>query len=147
MSVSRARLRSSLDPIVTHARGDSPVRLDFARIDDAGQSLVWAMVLMTGLVLVTWKILPRTRFYGWTVAQGTQQVEDGYTVQTAEAVLEAIGQQGIAQSYLRPSGRGRFNDKNYDVVTRGEFLAKGTPIVIIQAEGNRYVVTELKEES
>ncbi len=120
---------------------------DYARIDDAAQTVVWAMVLMIAMVAATWKILPRTPFYGWTVAQGVLDPAAGYIVQDAEAVRRAVGLTGIATSPLRPAGRGRFDGTNYDIVTRGEFLEKGTRLRIIQAEGNRYVVAAMNEEA
>lgn len=48
---------------------------------------------------------------------------------------------------LRPSGRGRFGNVSYDVVTRGEFIDTGHPIQIIEVEGNRYVVQEIEEKA
>ena len=47
---------------------------------------------------------------------------------------------------LRPAGRGRFEGKTYQVVTRSEFIEKGTPIQIVQVDGNRYVVDRLNIE-
>ena len=70
----------------------------------------------------------------------SQQAAQGYVVQTAEECEAAIGLVGKATTMLRPAGRGRFGDENYLVVSRGEYIEKGTPIRIIQAEGNRYVV-------
>jgi len=57
-----------------------------------------------------------------------------------------VGMYGVATSMLRPAGRARFGDRTLDVMTRGEFIEKGRPVVIIQAEGNRLVVTEARED-
>ena len=56
-----------------------------------------------------------------------------------------VGMAGVATSFLRPAGRARFEGRSLDVVTRGEFIEGGTPIVIIQIEGGRLVVTAQKE--
>jgi membrane-bound ClpP family serine protease len=48
---------------------------------------------------------------------------------------------------LRPAGRGRFGEVSYQVVSRGEYIPPGTPIVIVQVDGNRYVVDRLEERA
>ena len=54
-----------------------------------------------------------------------------------------LGQEGIALSDLRPSGIARINGKRVDVVTRGEYLEKNTPIVVHSVTGNQVIVVEL----
>jgi membrane-bound serine protease (ClpP class) len=119
---------------------------DYQRLSDAGQTMTVATVLLSIFVVVTWRYLPRTPMARWLVLADSQTEDAGYIVQTTEDE-SAVGLRGQASSYLRPAGRGRFEGKTYDVVTRGEFLDAGTPIEIIRVEGNRYVVTELKESS
>ena len=46
---------------------------------------------------------------------------------------------------LRPAGRGRFDGKTYDVVSRGEYIEEGNPIVIVEVDGNRYVVEKAED--
>jgi membrane-bound serine protease (ClpP class) len=41
---------------------------------------------------------------------------------------------------LRPGGTARIGERRVDVVTRGEFLEPGTPLVVVEIEGNRVVV-------
>jgi membrane-bound serine protease (ClpP class) len=52
----------------------------------------------------------------------------------------AIGDRGVAESDLRPSGVARFGACRESVVTEGEFVVAGTPVDIIQVEGGRVVV-------
>ena len=56
---------------------------------------------------------------------------------------ELIGMEGISLSILRPSGTAQFNDGKYDVVSQGEFIAKGTNIKIIDVEGRRIIVGKI----
>ncbi len=53
-----------------------------------------------------------------------------------------VGVEGEAITPLRPSGIARLNDKRTDVVTRGEMLAKGAQIRVVEVSGNRVVVRE-----
>jgi membrane-bound serine protease (ClpP class) len=50
------------------------------------------------------------------------------------------GVEGIALTDLRPAGMALLNDRRTDVVTRGEYLDKGTPVVVIKITGNQIVV-------
>lgn len=64
--------------------------------------------------------------------------------QTAiEAYLPQIGDQGVAESVLRPSGKVLFGPHLTDVVTEGDYLDPGTPVEVIRREGNRIVVRKL----
>lgn len=119
---------------------------EFDRLGGALTSFLVTAVTLTVLVYLLSKILPRTPLHGLLVLTHAQAPSVGYVVQTAEEHDAAIGLQGVATSMLRPVGRGRFQGKSYQVVTRSEFIEKGTPIEIVQVDGNRYVVDRLNVE-
>ena len=56
--------------------------------------------------------------------------------------LPAIGWVGVAESDLRPGGKARFGNRRLDVFTDGEFLPKGSRIVVVRTSGNRLMVSE-----
>lgn len=56
-----------------------------------------------------------------------------------------VGNQGIAESILRPAGKAIFNGERYDVVTQGDFIDKGSTVIIVAIQGNRIVVMSDKE--
>ncbi len=119
---------------------------DFMRLRDAGVTVILASILFTMLILATWKIFPKTRLARGLILAHTESTTAGYTVQSEADNRAALGLKGKASSMLRPSGRGRFENTSYDVITRGEFIEKDRPIEIIEVEGNRYVVQEIEEE-
>lgn len=51
-----------------------------------------------------------------------------------------IGMIGVALTNLHPSGIALFNEKRYDVISRGEFIEKNSPIEIVSIEGNKIIV-------
>lgn len=53
---------------------------------------------------------------------------------------ELLNEEGIALTPLRPSGTALLRGKRTDVVTEGGFVEKGTPVRVVQIEGNRVVV-------
>lgn len=118
---------------------------DFVRLRDAGVTLTSASLLFILFAALSWRVFPRTRLARGLTLADAQTTETGYVVQTADDTARAIGQRGKTVTMLRPVGRGRFGTTTYDIMTRGEFIEKGRPIEIIQAEGNRYVVREITE--
>lgn len=51
-----------------------------------------------------------------------------------------LGQKGEALTVLRPAGFARIDGKRVDVVTDGEHIPAGTPVVVGAVEGSRVVV-------
>ena len=51
-----------------------------------------------------------------------------------------IGARGHAATDLRPAGKARINHELVDVIAEAEPLDSGTPIVVVEARGNRVVV-------
>jgi membrane-bound ClpP family serine protease len=118
---------------------------DYARLTDAGLTLIIASAALCVFGALSWKLFPRSPLGRALILSHTQQASAGYTVQTPEDRALAVGLRGLSASMLRPAGRGRFNGVGYDVMTQGEFIEPGRPIEIIEAEGNRYVVRETGE--
>ncbi len=59
---------------------------------------------------------------------------------TSAAIMPQVGEQGVTESVLRPSGKVLFDKQLVDVVTEGDYLDPGTPVEVIRREGNRIVV-------
>jgi membrane-bound serine protease (ClpP class) len=57
--------------------------------------------------------------------------------------LVKAGDRGTALTFLRPSGKVQIRDDVFDVVTEGEFLEKGAPVVVARVRGNIIVVSRL----
>jgi len=119
----------------------------YDRVEEAGVTMLTSFFLLTIFIIAVWKLLPYTPAYNWIVLSTAQNQDLGYVVQTVEQENSFIGLEGVAETVLRPAGKGRFGDQTVQVVSRAEFLPEGTPIVIVQVEGNRYVVNPLGDGS
>jgi len=53
-----------------------------------------------------------------------------------------LGARGTSHSPLRPAGIAVIDGHRIDVVTRGDMIAAGRPVEVIEVEGNRIVVKE-----
>lgn len=58
-----------------------------------------------------------------------------------------LGLTGRTVSNLRPSGVALLGGKRTDVVTRGEYIEKGTSIIVEKVTGNQIVVKKTKSNS
>lgn len=67
---------------------------------------------------------------------------DGYSSQPEE-LLAFIGLTGTVVTDLRPAGTAMINNRRVDVVSRGEYIDKGSEIAVLAVEGNRVVVKEV----
>ena len=67
--------------------------------------------------------------------------EAGYSAADAEEE-DLAGKTGIALTDLRPAGMIDIEGLRIDVVTGGEYVARGTAVTVLRVEGNRVVVAE-----
>ncbi|WP_407926105.1 NfeD family protein [Calidifontibacillus erzurumensis] len=70
--------------------------------------------------------------------------DKGYVATTTRS--ELVGQEGISETPLRPSGVAIFNGERIDVVTEGGFINANKKVKIIKVEGPKIVVREIKNE-
>jgi len=104
-------------------------------------SLVLVSVLL-GLILSLWvtrKLLTTTAFSNLSL-KSEQRMDEGYIgVETEQ--LSLVGENGVAHTVLRPSGKVMINDKLYDAKSEYGFIEKGEAINVIRYEtGQVYVV-------
>jgi membrane-bound serine protease (ClpP class) len=91
------------------------------------------------------KYLPETRLFKNIGLDTTTSRKDGYAASDDSQSL--IGLEGRALSALRPAGSAEFGDQRLDVVTRGDYLASGTPIRVVEKHGNRIIVEAVTQKS
>ncbi|MEQ8787316.1 MAG: NfeD family protein [Pirellulaceae bacterium] len=103
-----------------------------------------SMVLVSGagaivaLVLVR-HLLPRTR-YGRHLMLQPPTGEDAEQLRRRESLVDwthLVGQPGVAVTRLTPSGKAQFGDEVVAVISDGELLDPGTPVVVEEVLGNR----------
>ena len=110
------------------------------------RNLFFTLVAATLVIMVLARYLPKTSFYRRFALMTTNPPGPslaGVPREFATALDVTPGMQGMAQTTLRPSGKGRFADHVVDVVTDGEFISAETPITVVQKDGMRVVVKAL----
>ncbi len=102
-------------------------------------SLITILATLTGFYL-WFKYFPKTKAGKRLLVESDAQEWHSYDPEYEKLV----GQSGRAQTMLRPAGKVIIDDRKYDVVTQGEILDAGTPVKVVEVEGNRIVVEKLE---
>ncbi len=106
----------------------------------AGMMFVAADLIMLPFVFfVGVKLLARSPAALKTALSKT----DGYSSQS-EDLAEYMGRTGTVITDLRPAGMAMIDNHRVDVVSRGEYIEKGSKVIVLAVEGNRILVKEIK---
>ena len=117
------------------------VAFDTGALTRSALQVLLSMLAVIVLFIAALSFLPKTKLKNRlvldTAVDGT--VAGG---PEGEAVSQVVhpGVTGIADTYLRPSGIARIEGRRIDVVTEGDFVARGEGIVVVRTEGNRVIV-------
>jgi len=108
------------------------------------RSLIALAVVLVVFSAMAWflaRFLPHVPVLGRLVLRPST-VSDGSSRGAADQALGTVqvGEEGVAESTLRPAGKAKFGARLVDVVAEGDFLDAGTRIRVIEVHGNRVVV-------
>ena len=71
-----------------------------------------------------------------------QKASEGYTV--SQPVFNSlIGEKGVAETILRPSGKVRIANDVYDAVAQISYIERGEKIVVVEHENSNLVVAKV----
>ena len=102
-----------------------------------GFSLLLGVLAVGGILFWLWlTYFPRSGMGKRMILQ-----KDGREWRGYEKKYELLlGKTGVALSMLRPAGIATIEGNRLDVVTRGEMIDAGSPVEVVEIEGNRIVV-------
>lgn len=93
------------------------------------------VVMLPILVIVGLKLLAKSP----VTLNRKLSKEEGVVSQTSE-LEDYLGKEGETATDLHPGGTAIINGKRMDVVSRGEYIEKGTQIVVWKVTGNQIIV-------
>lgn len=111
-----------------------------------GVVLLSSFVLFIGAAVTLGRFFPRVPMFSRLILAPPGEAApdedlfadgEGHEPSPYQALL---GRQGVAASPLRPAGRMLFDERYFDVVTRGEFIDTGAPVRVVAVFQNRIVV-------
>ena len=89
----------------------------------------------------TGKYLPKSRVIRPLVLGQSTDKADGFIA--AHDRSELLGKEGTAEMNLHPAGRVLFGGERVNVITRGEFIEKGSTVRVIETHGSHIVVEKI----
>jgi len=89
--------------------------------------------------IIAIRVMPRTAVGKLIFLRDTQK---GYDV-SVSGDQEMIGKEGIALSFLRPTGVAEIDGKRVNVVTEGDFIEKNARIKVCELKDNHLVVRKI----
>ncbi|HYE40839.1 MAG TPA: NfeD family protein [Ramlibacter sp.] len=98
-----------------------------------------ALALAVAASLVLMRFLTRLPVGRRLVLETQLRGPEGYA-SAPDADAPLLGKHGLARSMLRPAGIAEIEGRRVDVVTEGELVDAGDPVVVIRVDGNRVVV-------
>lgn len=98
-----------------------------------------ALVVAIAASLVLMRFLTRLPVGRRLVLETRLGQPQGYA-SAPETDAPLLGKHGVARSMLRPAGIAEIEGRRVDVVTEGELVEAGDPVVVIRVDGNRVVV-------
>jgi membrane-bound serine protease (ClpP class) len=99
------------------------------------------------------RYFPTSRFGSWMVFKpamapsGQVLGAEAPGGQLPEGYESLLGSYGIAQTVLRPAGIALFGERRVHVVTDGEYIDRGTSVVVTEVDGARVVVRAENEQA
>lgn len=109
-----------------------------------GASVIWVVLLIALILIWSLTVLTRTARSGKNplVLLDASKKEAGFSANSPHQ--ELLGVQGVALTNLRPAGTAQLGNERLDVVTEGEYIAKGAPVTVVATEGRRIVVKQIE---
>ena len=101
--------------------------------------LLTSLLVAVLAALALLRFLPRTPFGRKLVLDTGMAADQGY-VSAPEDEVKLLGLSGVAVSPLHPSGLALIEGRRIDVISEGEYIDSGEPIVVFRVDGNRVVV-------
>ena len=106
-----------------------------------GAIITIIVLLLLGIMFaIILRFLSKGRLRSPIILKEELSTDKGYT--SSNDLNYLLGKQGIAVCDLRPSGTAEFEGKDYDVISEGRYLAKGTRITVVKVEGSKIIVRE-----
>ena len=108
--------------------------------------LISAIILVPLLIIIYFKIFPRSFIGRRLILSKNQEQKEGYTSYTADKYAGLTGKNGETLTDLRPVGNIIIDKKRYSALTSGEYIDKGKKIYVSKIEGSRIIVRERSGE-
>ena len=122
------------------------VAVGFTFFNYGAQAALGMAIVIIAVLAILAAVALRSAARG-SLSRSRLVLNDAITDEESEnelANLQAyVGRTGEAYTILRPVGVAEFDGQRLDVVTEGEFIEKGQPVVVSRVDGRRVIVQKV----
>lgn len=106
--------------------------------------VIIAIVMVPSLLVVAYKIFPKTRF-GKAVMLTPPQREQGDAITDTTELKELLGAVGTVLTPLRPVGTCEFSGRRVECVAESGYIDKGKEVKVVRVQSTQLTVREIIE--
>jgi len=120
----------------------------FPNLEELAAPLAVVALSFTGalaLIGVASKYLPAAPFTSRLFLSKKMDKKEGYSIDSSLDLSAFEGKTGVAKTTLRPAGKAVIDSHLLDVVSRGDFIQKGTKIKVVKIDSNHIIVGKMVE--
>jgi membrane-bound ClpP family serine protease len=99
---------------------------------------IFVLALLGIMLAIILSMLSKGKLKSPIILKDDQNKLKGYI--SSSDLNYLLGKQGYAITDLRPTGTGNFDDIDFDVISEGKYISKGTKIVIYKVQGSKLIV-------
>ena len=100
--------------------------------------MLFVLVVVCILMVLFIVFLSKGRLCSRLVLRDENSRAQGF--KSSDDLAHLTGRRGRAETPLRPAGRVSIDRRTYDVVTDGEFIARGEDVLVLEVNGNQIIV-------
>lgn len=119
-----------------------PLQVPKIELTQAFNTIGLAIILTAAATIFLFKFLPKSPLWKNIILTSEEKKEEGF--RSVVSLDKYIGKNGKTLTVLRPAGKADIEGEILDVVSRGDFIDKDTPIKVVSAQGAGLVVEQLK---
>jgi membrane-bound ClpP family serine protease len=101
-------------------------------------SFIYVVGFLTLSILICFLALKNIRKSGKKDSFFLQKDQAGYS--SAKMDEDLMGKEGVVSTELKPAGHIRIEERQYQAVSQGGFVSKGTLVEVVQMRGSHVVV-------
>lgn len=110
----------------------------------AGLYAVIGVIIGTASSFLFLKFLPKRNMWSKIALKDRLTEAEGYS-SLSEEYASLIDQKGVTMTDLRPVGTVLINEKEYSVISNGQWIKRGTKVIVVDVDGTKILVKELAE--
>ena len=122
--------------------GNVNFNFDYVESGDINRSIlivVIGLIMGTAVMIYLSHKIGRKGIFNRLALHATQDIDEGF-IAVPSGLDKRVGAIGIASTILRPSGKIRIEDVDYDAVALYGYIEKGTPVRVIKTGNSQLYV-------